>query len=123
MAQSFPLRLSAPLQILLDCDQKRDFNGREEEKRYSKETSKEFNTSIIRYQEGKNALRKQNKGTISEYPDWAAVDDMLIFEFYQDYVEKFLHVMPCSETLSRMDKDPEDSNFLLKLSVAFGLLL
>ena len=48
---------------------------------------------------------------------------MLIFEFYQDYVEKFLHAMPCSETLSRMDKDPEDYNFLLKLSVAFGLLL
>jgi hypothetical protein len=48
---------------------------------------------------------------------------MLIFEFYQDFVEKFLHAMPCSETLSRMDKDPEDSNFLLKLSVAFGLLL
>ena len=43
LAQSFPLRLSAPLQILLDCDQKRDFNGREE-KRDSKETSKEFNT-------------------------------------------------------------------------------
>ena len=54
----------------------------------------------------------------------AAVDDMLIFEFYQDFVEKFLHAMPCSETLSRMDKDPEDSNFLLlKLSVAFGLLV
>ena len=77
------------------------------------------------------SLRKQNKGivcekdegTISEHPDWAAVDDMLIFEFYQDYVEKVLHAMPCSETLSRMDKDPEDSNFLLKLSVAFGLLL
>ena len=71
MAQSFPFRLPAPLQILLDCDQKRDFNGREEEKRDSKETSKEFNTSIIRYQESKGALRKQNKGTISEHPDWA----------------------------------------------------
>ena len=84
------------------------------------------------------SLRKQNKGivcekdegTISELdkvvdknPDWVAVDDMLIFEFYQDYVEKVLHAMPCSETLSRMDKDPEDSNFLLKLSVEFGLLL
>jgi hypothetical protein len=38
-------------------------------------------------------------------------------------VKKFTYAMPCSEKLSRMDKDPEDSNFLLKLSVEFGLLL
>ena len=36
-------------------------------------------------------------------------------------MEKFIYAMPCSEKLSRMDKDPEDVNFLLELSAEFEL--
>eukprot|EP01036_Dinobryon_divergens_P034825 gene34825-45052_t len=109
MAQSFSFRLSALVQILLDFEQKADFNVEDasaEGYKYKMWTICEKDSKTI---VPKNAEKEEK------------FDDMTIFHFYHTYVEKFIYAMPCSEKLLRVDKDPEDFAFLLKFSASFEL--
>ena len=109
MAQSFSFRLSALVQILLDFEQKADFNVED--------------PSVKGYKYKMWTIcEKDSKTIVPKIPEEEEkFDGMTIFHFYHTYVEKFIYVMPCSEKLLRVDKDPEDFAFLLKLSARFKL--
>mmetsp|Transcript_26544 Transcript_26544/g.36506 ORF Transcript_26544/g.36506 Transcript_26544/m.36506 type:complete len:783 (-) Transcript_26544:157-2505(-) len=95
MAHNFTYRLSALVQVLLDFEQKREFNAK--------------NPSDFKYKscrvDATVEAKKDNKVD--------NVDDMSVLDFYQNYVEKFIHVFRNSERLSRVDKDPEEFALLL----------
>eukprot|EP00597_Dinobryon_sp_UTEXLB2267_P013663 CAMPEP_0170105044 /NCGR_PEP_ID=MMETSP0020_2-20130122/4521_1 /TAXON_ID=98059 /ORGANISM="Dinobryon sp., Strain UTEXLB2267" /LENGTH=826 /DNA_ID=CAMNT_0010329059 /DNA_START=61 /DNA_END=2541 /DNA_ORIENTATION=- len=97
MAQNFTFRLSALVQVLLDFEQKRDFNNLSRSYKYKK-------------------ISLQSKASDKEPPNSDQIDnfdEMFIFDFYQKYVEKFIHVFRHADRLSRVDKDPEEFAFLL----------
>jgi len=89
----------------MDFEQKNDFNdiASEEDYKYQK-------VSVCDTSHQVQKLEMNGGTSLSNF------DDMTIFEFYLHYVEKFIYVLPCSERLLQVDKDPEDFAFLLKLS-------
>jgi len=102
MAQNFTFRLSALVQVLLDFEQKKDFNELSLSYKYKQH---------INFDNGIAALSDQ----VDNF------DEMSIFEFYQKYVEKFIHVFLHTDRLSRVDKDPEEFAFLLGKCHAIGV--
>lgn len=100
MAQSFTFRLSALVQVLLDFEQKRDFNDK-----------KVSNQLSLGFKYKKCSVSKATKIHNGDHIE--DVDSMSIFLFYQKYVEKFIRVFRHSDRLSRVDKDPEEFALLL----------
>jgi len=107
MAQNFTFRLSTLVQVLLDFEQKRDFNN---------EDAKAFKYRPCQ-------VNTVNEGNMisGEEGEVENVDTWSIFEFYQRHVEKFIHILRHSERLSRVDKDPEEFAFLLLKCDAIGI--
>ena len=110
MAQYFTFRLSALVQVLLDFEQKRNFN---EKKRNVNE--KKIKVKNIEYGYVKTCRVLTTDATVKgeETNDVADVDEITILKFYQQYVEKYIHILSHSERLSRVDNDPEEFAFLL----------
>eukprot|EP00597_Dinobryon_sp_UTEXLB2267_P002931 CAMPEP_0170061478 /NCGR_PEP_ID=MMETSP0019_2-20121128/3028_1 /TAXON_ID=98059 /ORGANISM="Dinobryon sp., Strain UTEXLB2267" /LENGTH=427 /DNA_ID=CAMNT_0010267313 /DNA_START=206 /DNA_END=1490 /DNA_ORIENTATION=- len=99
MAQNFTFRLSALVQVLLDFEQKKDFNN---------EISHSYKYKPFTLQ---NRNKEGDKSAATDHLD--KFDEMSIFDFYQNYVEKFIHVFRLADRLSRVDKDPEEFAYLL----------
>ena len=109
LAQNFPFRLSTLVQILLDFEQKKTFNERA--------TLQPSNRPTFKYQSWQRfGGEKVAAGDVPECLEWTNFDDMLIFDFYQMYVEKFIHALGRYEMLSRLDHDPEEFAYLLEES-------
>lgn len=132
MAQGFSFRLSALVQILLDFDQKRDFNAKDCKYKYkpchrSHESSGDSKITIRNDIEVKPDHNEEStngtssKDKVEEKGMVIDFDDMPIFEFYMSFVEKYIYALPCSERLLRVDKDPEDFAYLLQLSLEYEL--
>ena len=99
MAQNFTFRLSAMVQVLLDFEQKREFNA-------AKGSDKDF---IFKSCWSNDTVVLDN------------FEGMPILEFYLTYVEKFVHILRHSDRLSKVDKDPEEFAFLLRQCDAIGM--
>ena len=108
LAQNFPFRLSTLVQILLDFEQKKTFN----ERILPPSIKPTFKYHSCQQFDGEKVAAADDP----EYPEWTKFDDMLIFDFYQTYVEKFIHALGRYEMLSRLDHDPEEFAYLLKES-------
>jgi hypothetical protein len=132
MAQGFSFRLSALVQILLDFDQKRDFNAKDCKYKYkpchrSHESSGDSKITIRNDIEVKPDHNEEStngtssKDKVEEKGLVIDFDDLPIFEFYMSFVEKYIYALPCSERLLRVDKDPEDFTYLLQLSLEYEL--
>ena len=92
LCQNFPFRMSVLLQVLLDFEQKRQFNE-----------IKDDNPAICLY--------ANPTGYAVLVPN---VDKISLFQFYMQYVEKYIQAFKKSEKFCRYDKDPEEFAFLLK---------
>ena len=91
LCENFPFRMSVLAQILLDFEQKSEFNV-------------EKSDAMITYS-------RSVRGNGNEIPD---VDKMSIFEFYMNHVEKYIPVFARTEKFGRNDRDPEEFAYLLK---------
>ena len=91
LCENFPFRMSALVQILLDFEQKRDFNADDSDKMISYSRSVRVDRDNI--------------------PD---VDKMSIFEFYMNHVEMYIPAFSKAEKFCRNDRDPEEFAYLLK---------
>jgi len=104
------------VQILLDFEQKKTFNERilpsSDGLTFKYESWQQF---------GGEKVAAADDPKYPEYPEWTKFDDMLIFDFYQTYVEKFIHALGRYEMLSRLDHDPEEFAYLLKESACLNV--
>ena len=95
LCENFPFRMSALVQILLDFEQKKEFNAEDSDVMISYSRS-------VRVDDGK-------------IPD---VDQMSVFEFYMNHVEMYIPVFSKAEKFGRNDRDPEEFACLLKRTAA-----
>ena len=113
LAQNFPFRLSTLVQILLDFEQKKTFN----ERILPPSIKPTFKYHSCQQFDGEKVAAADDP----EYPEWIKFDDMLIFDFYQTYMEKFIHALGRYEMLSRLDHDPEEFAYLLQESACLNV--
>ena len=95
LCENFPFRMSALVQILLDFEQKKEFNAEDSDVMISYSRS-------VRVDDGK-------------IPN---VEKMSVFEFYMNHVEMYIPVFTKAEKFGRNDRDPEEFACLLKRTAA-----
>ena len=95
LCENFPFRMSALVQILLDIEQKNEFNA-----------------------EGSNVMISYTCSVRVDGCKIPDVDEMSVFEFYMNHVEKYIAVFTKAEKFGRNDRDPEEFAFLLKKTAA-----
>jgi len=101
MAHNFTYRLSALVQVLLDFEQKKAFNISAATKEFK------YKTCQVNIHHGNTVEARPDAEDIVD------IDKMTILQFYQKYVEKYIHIFRNAERLSRVDKDPEEFALLL----------
>ena len=111
LCQNFLFRMTLFLQILLDFEQKCQFNSNEKEANCQKKKTYKYN---------KTSLNLKNCSLSSLNGEPMDVDDMTIKDFYMEHVDKYVHAFRKSNKLARRDKDPEQFNLLLQLTLGVG---
>ena len=87
--------MSALVQILLDFEQKNEFNA-----------------------EGSDVMISYTRSVRVDGCSIPDVDELSVFDFYMNHVEKYIPVFTNAEKFGRNDKDPEEFAFLLKKAAA-----
>eukprot|EP01036_Dinobryon_divergens_P029330 gene29330-38409_t len=97
LCQNFPYRMSLLVQLLLDFDQKQNFN--------TKNSMKLLTNTLFSY---RNSSAENSQPELDE--------EMTIYEFYMIYVDKFVKAFKKSDRFCRLDNDPEEFAALLQHS-------
>ena len=111
LCQNYLFRMTLFLQILLDFDQKREFNsslepgGSGSPFKYQRTDSSHLNHCHLKNQ---------------EHQEPPSVDDITIKDFYMDHVDRYVHAFRKSNKLARRDKDPEQFYILLQFTLKVG---
>eukprot|EP01036_Dinobryon_divergens_P025794 gene25794-34378_t len=96
LCQSFPYRMSLLVQLLMDFDQKQNFNA---------------NATKMTDRRGFEYRNASGHGP-------KLVEEMSIFRFYMLYVDKYVKAFDKADRFCRMDKDPEEFAALLQRTVS-----